>query len=113
MKYLSGTPFLCQFVDRVSARPDRQYNNTDIKYFLTNKLKLIPEGCHFTDKFVLILTKSLDYEADLIGVELLRRGIDYVRLNIEDMACSFSITCSIKSSKPNLGCKIKIGSTVV
>jgi glutathione synthase/RimK-type ligase-like ATP-grasp enzyme len=109
---LSGTPFLCQFVDSVSAISDKQYNNTDFKYILTNELKIIPEDYHFSDKLVLMLSRSQDYEADLIGIELLRRGIDYVRLNIEDIARSFSITCSIES-KSNPECKIKIGSTII
>jgi glutathione synthase/RimK-type ligase-like ATP-grasp enzyme len=109
---LSGTPFLCQFVDKVGAISDKQYNNTDFKYILTNKLKVIPEGYHFSDKSVLILSRSQDYEADLIGIELLRRGIDYARLNIEDITRSLSITCNIES-KSNPECQIKIGPTII
>ena len=109
---LSGTPFLCQFVDKIGAISDKKYNNTDFKYILTNKLKVIPEGFHFSDKSVLILSSSQDYEADLIGIELLRKGIDYARLNIEDITRSLNITCNIES-KSNPECQIKIGSTII
>jgi glutathione synthase/RimK-type ligase-like ATP-grasp enzyme len=109
---LSGTPFLCHFIDKVGLVPDRQYNNTDFKYILTCKLKAIPKGYHFSDKSVLILSRNQDDEADRIGIELLRRGIDYVRLNIEDIASSLNITCSIEpKSAPE--CQIKIGSTII
>ena len=106
---MPGTPFLCQFVDKISTISDKK-DNTDFKYILTNKLKVIPEGFHFSDKSVLILSRSEDYEADLIGIELLRKGIDYVRLNIEDITHSLNITCSIES-KSNPECQINIGST--
>lgn len=108
---MSGTPFLCQFVDEVKDRPNKRHN-TDFKYILTNKLKAIPEGFHFSDKSVLILSSSQDCEADLIGIELLRKGIDYARLNIEDITRSLNITCSIES-KSNPECQIKIGSTTI
>jgi glutathione synthase/RimK-type ligase-like ATP-grasp enzyme len=108
---LSGKPFLCQYVDKVGALSNK-YNNTDFKYILTNKLKVISEGSHFSDKSVLILSRSQDYEADLIGIELLRKGIDYVRLNVEDITRSLNITCSIESNS-NPECQIKIGSTII
>ena len=109
---MSGTPFLCRYVDKIGAISDKKYNNTDFKYILTNKLKVISKGFHFSDKSVLILSRSQDYEADLIGIELLRKGIDYARLNIEDITRSFNITCSIES-KSNSECQIKIGSTFI
>jgi glutathione synthase/RimK-type ligase-like ATP-grasp enzyme len=109
---LSGTPFLCQFVDKIGEISDRKYNNTDFKYILTDKLKVISEGFRFSGKSVLILSRSHDYEADLIGIELLRKGIDYARLNIEDITGSLNITCSIES-KSNPECQIKIGSTYI
>lgn len=41
---------------------------------------------------VLILSRRLDPESDLVGLELLSRGIDHIRVNIEDIptACRLS-----------------------
>jgi glutathione synthase/RimK-type ligase-like ATP-grasp enzyme len=107
---LPRTPFLCQFVDKIGTISDKKDNDTDFKHILTNKLNVIKEGFHFSDKSVLLLSRREDYEADLIGIELLRKGIDYVRLNIEDVTRSLNITCSIES-KSNPECQINLGST--
>jgi glutathione synthase/RimK-type ligase-like ATP-grasp enzyme len=80
---LLNRPLLCQLIDEVKDLPT--WESTDFKDFLTQKLKVLPTNKSFSKKQVLILTKILDPEADFVGIELLRRGIDYVRLNIEDI----------------------------
>jgi glutathione synthase/RimK-type ligase-like ATP-grasp enzyme len=108
---LSGTPFLCQFVDEVKERPNKRYN-TDFKYILTQKLKILPENCRIADKSVLILGSNMDIESDLVGVELFRRGIDYIRLNTEDIPCVLGVSYSVGHHSATCY-QLKIGSTVV
>ena len=54
----------------------------------------------------------MDLEADIVGTELLRRGIDYLRLNIEDIPHSFSICYNITQDSEPLS-HIKIGASVI
>jgi glutathione synthase/RimK-type ligase-like ATP-grasp enzyme len=91
---MANGPFLCQFIDEVKDLPMRQC--ADLKYFLTEELKVLsPHEC-FSDKVVLMLTKKLDHEADVIGRELIRRGIDYIRLNLDDIPNQLFIKYSIQ-----------------
>ena len=80
---LPNDPLLCQFIDNVRELPRRE--STDLKRFLIEKLKIFPSQESFCDKQVLLLTRKIDPEADIIGIRLLQRGIDYTRLDIEDI----------------------------
>lgn len=103
---MPGVPFLCNFVDRVDDSTKRDYS-TDFRDFLTKKLKL-PENQKLS-KCVLILSRSLDQETDIVCIELLRRGIDYVRLNAEDITHRLTVANNIEQdSYPQ--CNIKFGS---
>src|SRR5206468_8548965 len=65
-----------------------------------------------SDKRVLILTRSLDHEADIVGIELLRRGIDYVRLNVEDIPDSLKVSHMLEQDSGTES-EIKLNSTVI
>jgi glutathione synthase/RimK-type ligase-like ATP-grasp enzyme len=86
---LDNGPILCQFIDEVKDRPVR--HSKDLKYFLTEKLKIFSPIESFSDEPVLMLTRKFDVEADMVGIELLRRGIDYIRLNIDDIPAQLCI----------------------
>ncbi len=107
---MSDTPFLCHFVDKIQKKSE-ETSSTDFGNFLTTKLKIFPENSRFSSR-VLILSSVIDVEADVVGIELLRRGIDYLRLNIEDMPHSFGICYNITQDSEPLF-QIKIGSSVV
>jgi glutathione synthase/RimK-type ligase-like ATP-grasp enzyme len=79
---LEHQPLLCQFIDDIRERPTRK--STDFKSFLA-KLKIIEPSKRFSKKKVLIFTRKSDYESDLLGVNLMTRGIDYMRFNIDDI----------------------------
>jgi glutathione synthase/RimK-type ligase-like ATP-grasp enzyme len=108
---LPNTPFLCHFVDSVSDNSNRYYS-TDFREFLVNKLKILPKDRHFSDKSVLILSTHVDHEADIVCIELLRKGIDYVRLNVEDIPYTLSITNSVDQDS-DTDCKIKLESRII
>lgn len=90
---MSNKPLLCQFIDDVIDIQDRE--STDPKHFLIEKLKVLSAQESFCDKQVLMLTSNLDPEADLVGVRLLQRGIDYTRLNIDDIPNNLKIRYTI------------------
>ena len=48
---------------------------------------------------MLLITRRNDFEADLIGISLLRNGVDYIRLNIDDIPDTIRATYAI--SKEN------------
>jgi glutathione synthase/RimK-type ligase-like ATP-grasp enzyme len=82
-------PFLCHFIDKVediqSADPLR-----DILAHRSTVYKDNPPN-----RKVLMLTSSYDPEANLVGIGLRNRGIDYVRLNIDDVPCQARVSYSI------------------
>ena len=47
---------------------------------------------------VLILTKKADIESDLVGIQLLKHGIDYVKITEEDIPLNFRIEFDIGKS---------------
>jgi len=81
------TPFLCHFVNDISEEP-QTYN--DIRELFIKDLK---EGKKEEElkKFsaaetkVLILSMQNDLESDLVGLVLLSKGIDYLRIDVEDI----------------------------
>ena len=107
---MPGIPFLCHFVDKFEKKPEETLS-TDFRDFLATKVKIFPECGLFFSK-VLILSSIMDLEADIVGTELLRRGIDYLRLNIEDIPHSFSICYNITQDSEPLS-HIKIGASVI
>jgi glutathione synthase/RimK-type ligase-like ATP-grasp enzyme len=86
---LNNRPLLCQFIDDITDLPSAESN--DLKYFLAEKLKVLSPNENFSDKRILMFTRKLDREADLVGIGLLQRGIDYVRLNIDDIPLQLRI----------------------
>jgi glutathione synthase/RimK-type ligase-like ATP-grasp enzyme len=106
---LSGIPFLCNFVDRVDDNPTKNYS-TDFREFLA-KLNLLPKNHHYSDKCVLILSRTLDLEADRVCIELLRRGLDYLRLNAEDIPYTLSITNNVEQGS-DTKCQVKLDSLI-
>jgi hypothetical protein len=80
---LNRLPLLCQFLDDIHSIPIK--NTLDFRSFITNDLKILSPGDSISDKQVLILSRKFDLEATRVSIGLLAKGIDSVRLNIEDM----------------------------
>jgi glutathione synthase/RimK-type ligase-like ATP-grasp enzyme len=107
---LSKKPLLCQFIDDVKDIPNRE--STDVKHFLIEKLKLLTEQENFRDKQILMLTRKMDPEADLLAIKLLQRGIDYNRLNIDDIPVNITIRYRIQQDL-NLKIEITVGGRII
>jgi glutathione synthase/RimK-type ligase-like ATP-grasp enzyme len=81
---LNRLPLLCQLLDDIQPIPD--HSEIDFRSFITNNLKLLSPSESISDKQVLILTRKFDPEVTRVSIKLLAKGIDSVRLNVEDMS---------------------------
>lgn len=82
---MARQPFLCRFVDNVQNIPAADPLGDLLARRSLNVKNTV------TDKIVLILTSKNDPEADLIGIALRNRGIDYIRINGSDIPTHISI----------------------
>jgi glutathione synthase/RimK-type ligase-like ATP-grasp enzyme len=93
---LSGKPFLCQFIDHTTSIPSEE--PADPKYLFTEKHKIFSTEEGPFAKQILILTRNLDRETELIGAELWSRHIDYVRLSVDDIPSLVQLAYSINQN---------------
>jgi glutathione synthase/RimK-type ligase-like ATP-grasp enzyme len=93
---LINLPLLCQFLDNV--RPIPTENAPDFRSFITNDLKLLSTTDSISDKQVLILTRKFDPEATRVSIKLLAKGIDSVRINVEDMPRQMVVRYRMKNT---------------
>lgn len=99
---------MCQFIDEV--KHSSRFKGTDVREIITAKLKALDPNESISDKLVLMLTRKSDREADFVGANLIIRGIDYVRLNIEDVPNKFRINYTVN---PNLSIEFTINGRIV
>jgi glutathione synthase/RimK-type ligase-like ATP-grasp enzyme len=65
-------------------------NNTN-PLELIGRLNISKKGNSSTSPKVLILTKKMDIESDLLGIQCLKNGIDYVKITEEDIPLNFHV----------------------
>jgi glutathione synthase/RimK-type ligase-like ATP-grasp enzyme len=94
--FLSDKPFLCQFVDDVNILSTDKRANADFRKFLTSDLRIFKPSEKISNKLILILARRSDRESDYVGIGLIRRGVDYVRLDIEDIPDLLRVRYCIK-----------------
>jgi glutathione synthase/RimK-type ligase-like ATP-grasp enzyme len=99
---LSDKPFLCKFVDDVNILSTNKRANTDFRKFLSSDLRIFKPSEKISNKLVLILARRSDRESDYVGIGLIRRGLDYVRLDIEDIPDLLRVRYSIKRGIPSI-----------
>ncbi|WP_144731469.1 hypothetical protein [Candidatus Nitrosocosmicus arcticus] len=63
-------------------------NNTN-PLELIERLNISKKGNSSINPKVLILTKKMDIESDLLGIQFLKNGIDYVKITEEDIPLNF------------------------
>jgi glutathione synthase/RimK-type ligase-like ATP-grasp enzyme len=83
-------------VDDVHFVSTSKRRNTDFRKFLTNELSIFKPSHKISTKLVLILTRRSDRESDYVGIGLMRRGVDYVRIDTEDIPDLLRVRYSIK-----------------
>ncbi|MGH9982614.1 MAG: hypothetical protein ACRD8W_01505 [Nitrososphaeraceae archaeon] len=94
-------PFLCNFVDEIYDLHAEE--SMDLRNYLIQKQILTQK--RYSDAQVLIITNKYDLEADLVGIHLLKRGIDYVRLNIDELTDFFRVSGYVSNgSEPKFLC---------
>lgn len=84
---MTKKPLMFNFLQKLDYR-DVLRNNTN-PLDLIDKLKIGDVRNNQVSPKVLILTKRMDIESDLIGIQLLKNGIDYVKINEEDIPLDF------------------------
>jgi len=103
---MPNLPLLCQFIDGVVNVP------VDPLGELLAERSPLSARDRIAKEKVLILTKDYDPEANLVGINLRSRGIDFVRLNVNDVPHKFRIIYSV-TPESHAGIKISIGNQVL
>ena len=93
---MNRLPLLCQIIDDVRSIPIQ--NVLDFRSFITNDLKILSPADNISEKQVLILSKKFDLEATRVSIRLLAKGIDIVRLNVEDMPNQIRVRYQIEDT---------------
>jgi glutathione synthase/RimK-type ligase-like ATP-grasp enzyme len=102
---MPNLPFLCQFIDGIVNVPVDPFSD-----FLAER-SLSPRDRVAKEK-VLILTKDYDVEASLVGINLRSRGIDFVRLNVNDVPHRLRIRYSLNPGS-HLRIEITVGKQIL
>jgi glutathione synthase/RimK-type ligase-like ATP-grasp enzyme len=88
-KFSNCSPLLCQFIDKVEDALTRD----PLADLLANRSLLHKDS--FSERKVLMLTNDYDPEANLVGIALRNKGIDFVRLSTNDIPSRTQIRYSI------------------
>jgi glutathione synthase/RimK-type ligase-like ATP-grasp enzyme len=94
---LHNKPFLCHFIDNVK-RVSSKDHHTRARQILINNLRETALNRKNRNNPVLIFTRRYDPEADLVGIRLLTKGINYFRINFEDIPAQIMMRHLIKRS---------------
>ena len=87
------TPFMFNFLEKINYKKILM-NNTD-PLDLLERLNITDDSNKISSPDVLILTKKMDIESDLLGIQLLKNGIEYVKITEEDIPLKFGVEFSI------------------
>jgi len=80
-------PFVFNFLEKLNYKRILM-NNTD-PLELIERLSDPKKDNSSTSPKILILTKKMDIESDLLGIQFLKNGIDYVKITEEDIPLNF------------------------
>lgn len=86
---MTKLPLLCQHLDDVQPAPT--HTMLDFRSYISNDLKILSPSESISKKQVLILTRRFDPEVTRVIIKLLAKGIDSVRLNVEDMSSQMRV----------------------
>ena len=94
---MSQRPFVFNFLERLNYRKILLNNTNPLE--LLNRLNISEKRNMPYNPKILIFTKKIDIEADLLGIQFLKNGIDYVKLTEEDLPLNFN--CEFEIGKKN------------
>ncbi len=79
----------------------------DLREFIDREFGHVLELSPASGSKILILTEVHDREANVVGVELLKRGVDYIRLNSGDFSSRAFVTCTADGGTSSV--RIRVG----
>jgi glutathione synthase/RimK-type ligase-like ATP-grasp enzyme len=84
---VSNQPFVFNFMEKLNY--ERILTNNTNPLELIERLNISKKGNSRVSPKVLILTKKMDIESDLLGIQFLKNGIDYAKITEEDIPLNF------------------------
>jgi glutathione synthase/RimK-type ligase-like ATP-grasp enzyme len=84
---MSRQPFVFNFLEKLNYKRILMNNTNPLE--LIERLDISKKGNSSTSPKVLILTKKIDIESDLLGIQFLKNGIDYIKITEEDIPLNF------------------------
>lgn len=84
---MSRQPFVFNFLEKLNYKRILMNNTNPLE--LIERLNISKKGNSSINPKVLILTKKMDIESDLLGIQFLKNGIDYVKITEEDIPLNF------------------------
>ena len=97
---MAGKPYYFNFVE--SSNNKKIQDLTIDPQILIDRMNIKINASARTSPTVLILTKKADIESDLVGIQLLKNGIDYVKITEEDVPLNFGFNFEIKKNEKSL-----------
>lgn len=85
---MSKKPFFFNFLERLNYKKILVNNTNPLE--LLDRLSISKKRNTKHNPKILILTKKMDIESDLLGIQLLKNGIDYAKITEEDIPLNFS-----------------------
>ncbi len=90
---MSSQPFVFNFLEKINY--ERILTNNTNPLELIERLNISKKGNSHISPKVLILTKKIDIESDLLGIQFLKNGIDYIKITEEDIPLNFHLEFKI------------------
>jgi len=90
-------PFVFNFLEKLNYERILLNNTNPLE--LLDQLNIPKERNTSISPKILIVTKKIDIEADLLGIQFLKHGIEYLKLTEEDIPLNFG--CEFRIGKKN------------
>ncbi len=94
---MSQRPFVFNFLERLNYESIWLNNTNPLE--LLDRLNISEKRNIPSNPKILVFTKKMDIETDLLGIQFLKHGIDYVKLIEEDLPLNFSCEFEIGKKK--------------
>lgn len=92
---MAKIPLMFNFLEQLDYKEVLKNNTNPLD--LLDKLNMSDDTNDEVSPKVLMLTKKIDIESDLLGIQLLKNGIDYIKITEEDIPFNFGAEFSIGS----------------
>ena len=97
---MSNQPFVFNFLEELNYEKILMNNTNPLE--LIERLNISKKGNSRSSPKILILTKKIDIESDLLGIQFLKNGIDYIKITEEDIPLNFHFEFKIGKSNDSI-----------